>query len=158
MSTVDAPQTAVLAPEAPAAPANVTVAERAGAVLRSPVLWLVLLAVGLVARCRQYLGCPSFWYDEAYLLVNIYDCSFAELIGPLRAEVVIPPFFLWLLRGLYLLLGPGELPMRLPAVAAGVAALFILAPLARRVLGSPAWPWVVALGAVSYHALIHSYE
>jgi 4-amino-4-deoxy-L-arabinose transferase-like glycosyltransferase len=158
MSTVDAPQAAVLAPKAPASTANVTVADWAGAVLRSPALWLVLLAVGLVARCRQYLGCPSFWYDEAYLLINIYDCSFAELIGPLRAEVVIPPFFLWLLRGLYLLLGPGELPMRLPAMVAGVAALFALAALARRVVGRPAWLWVVALCAVSQHALIHSYE
>ena len=77
MSTVDAPEAAVLAPKAPTSAANVAVADRAGAVLRSPVLWLVLLAVGLVARCRQYFGCPSFWYDEAYLLVNIYDCSFA---------------------------------------------------------------------------------
>jgi hypothetical protein len=173
MSTVEAPGSPVLGTEAPASAAKVTVVvveglappcgprtagDYARAALRSPVLWLVLLAVGLVARCRQYFGCPSFWYDEAYLLVNIYDCSFAELIGPLRAEVVIPPFFLWLLRGLYLLLGPGELPMRLPALVAGVAALFTLAALARRVVGRPAWLWVVALAAVSRHALVHSYE
>src|SRR5207248_10215139 len=56
------------------------------------------------------------------------------------------------------LLGPGELPMRLPALAAGVAVLFTLAALARRVVGRPAWLWVVALCAVSRHALIHSYE
>jgi hypothetical protein len=171
MSTADAPNTAVMGAEGPAAKVTVvvagapagprgrrTVADHARAALRSPAVWLVLLAVGLAARCRQYFGCPSYWYDEAYLLVNIYDCSFAELIGPLRAEVVIPPFFLWLLRGLYLLLGPGELAMRLPAMAAGVASLFTLAALARRVVGSPAWLWVVALGAVSHHALSHSYE
>src|SRR5262249_43423058 len=108
MRTVDAPDAAPLTGEAPATAVRVTVvvgepaaprgprtvANHAGAVLRSPALWLILLVVGLVARCRQYFGCPSFWYDEAYLLVNIYDCSFADLIGPLRAEVVIPPFFL----------------------------------------------------------------
>jgi 4-amino-4-deoxy-L-arabinose transferase-like glycosyltransferase len=149
----------VLAPEAPTRqPPARTVTDYARAALYSPVPWLALLAVGLVARCRQYFGCPSFWYDEAYLLVNIYDCSFAELIGPLRADVVIPPYFLWLLRGVYLLLGGGELAMRLPAMAAGVAALFALAALARRVVGGPAWLWVVALCAVSRHALIHGYE
>src|SRR5947209_6798894 len=107
--------------------------------LASPFPWLALLLLGLAARFRQFLGCPSYWYDEAYLLVNIFDCSFAELLGPLRAQVVIPPLFLWILRGLYLLLGGSEGAMRLPALLAGVAGLFLSVPLARRVVGSPGW-------------------
>ena len=166
MSATPAAPTAVAPARAPVA-ANLyvtpgasprTVPDRLRAACRSPLPWLVLVAIGLAARGRQYLGCPSFWYDEAYLLVNIYDRSFAELVGALRSEVVIPPLFLWLLRGLYLLLGPGELAMRLPALVAGVAAVFALAPLARRVVGGPAWLWVIGLWAVSRHGLVHAYE
>jgi hypothetical protein len=107
---------------------------------------------------RQFVACPSYWYDEAYLLVNIFDCSFDQLLGPLRAQVVIPPLFLWLLRGLYLLLGGAEWAMRLPALLASVAALFLSIPLARRVVGSPGWLWMLGLCSVSHHALMHTYE
>jgi hypothetical protein len=117
-----------------------------------------VLLLGLVARCRQYIGSPSYWYDEAFCLVNVHDRSFGELLGPLRSGAVNPPLFLWLERALYLLLGPSELAMRLPAVVAGIAALLVLIPLARRTVGSPAWLWVVALCAVSHHGVTHSYE
>ncbi|MCI0464909.1 MAG: glycosyltransferase family 39 protein [Gemmataceae bacterium] len=126
--------------------------------LNSPAVLVALLVLGIAARCRQYFAAPSFWYDEAYLLVNIYEHSFAELLGPLRCEVITPPFFLWLLRGLYLLLGGGELAMRLVPFVAGLAGLFVLIPLARRLVGSPGWLWVVGLGAVSHHALTLSYD
>src|SRR5262249_50875595 len=135
-----------------------TAADRLRAFLASPLPWMALLLLGMAARFRQLLGCPSYWYDEAYLLVNIFDCSFAELLGPLRAQVVIPPFFLWILRGLYLLLGGAEWAMRLPAFLAGVAGLLLAVPLARRVVGDPGWLWMLGLCSVSQHALMHSYE
>src|SRR5262249_8666770 len=132
--------------------------DRCRAIASSPWLWLSLLTLGLGVRLVQYFTIPSYWYDEAFLLVNIYDRDFAELIGPLRAECVIPPFFLWVLRVLFLLFGDGELAMRLPALAAGVAGLVLIIPLARRVVGSPGWIAGLALCAVSHHALTHSYE
>src|SRR5262249_60524543 len=45
-----------------------------------------------------------------------------------------------------------------PALAAGMAALFLMIPLARRLLGGTAWIWPVALCAVSNHALAHAYQ
>src|SRR5882762_5520365 len=54
-----------------------------------------LLLLSLAARARQYFSSTSYWYDEAYLLVNIIDRTYAELIGPLRMCVVIPPLYLW---------------------------------------------------------------
>jgi hypothetical protein len=133
-------------------------AERLKAILASPLPWLALLLLGLAARFRQFLACPSYWYDEAYLLVNIYDCSFEDLLGPLRAQVVIPPFFLWVLRGLYLFVGGSEWAMRLPSFLASLASLVLAVLLARRVVGSPGWLWMLALCSVSRHALMHSSE
>jgi hypothetical protein len=119
--------------------------------------WLVV-ALGLAARLRQYLGNPSFWYDEAFLTVSVYDFSWLKLIGPLPGRTIIPPFFLWLLRGCYLAFGPDELAMRLPAFIAGLAGLLLLIPLSRRWLGSPGWLGPVAFCAVSSHCISHTVE
>src|SRR5690348_1809895 len=83
----------------------------------------LLLALGVALRVRQYAACPSYWYDEAYLLLNVFRRSFLELLGPLRDDQAAPPLFLWTLRGLYRVAGGGEWVMRLPALAAGVAGL-----------------------------------
>lgn len=129
-------------------------------VWRRCVPWLVagLVVLGAVVRLRQYLACFSYWYDEAYLLVNVTSTSFAGLVGPLRCNLVIPPAFLWLLRLLYLLLGADEWVMRLPAVLFSLAALFVMIPLARRVIPGP-FAWLaVALGALAHHAVVHACE
>src|SRR5207249_3884507 len=86
-------------------------------------LLVALVVLGLAARCRQYFSTPSYWYDEAFLMTNVFEKSFVQLIGPLDHAQVAPPLFLWTLRALYVTLGPGELVMRLPAMAASVAAL-----------------------------------
>jgi hypothetical protein len=91
--------------------------------------------LGVAGRCRRYFACLSLWYDEAYLLLNVFNKPFIELAGPLQEEQVAPPLFLFLLRGLYLLAGPGEWVLRLPSFLAGLAALFLMIPLAGRVAG-----------------------
>src|SRR5262245_12641812 len=127
-------------------------------IVQSPAFLIVLVLVGSAARLRQYLAAPSFWYDEAFLLTNVCEMSFSELVGPLRDNQVAPPLFLWTLRALYVALGSGELVMRVPAIAASVAALLLMIPLARRVVGSPRWIWAVGLCAFSNHALAHAYQ
>jgi hypothetical protein len=126
--------------------------------VQSPWLWVGILVLGLTARSRQYLANPSFWYDEAFLVRSIYDCSFSELIGPLPSRTITPPFFLWLLRSCYLEFGPQEWSLRLPAFIAGLAALSLMIPLARGWLGNPGWLWAVGLCALSTHAVNHSFE
>jgi hypothetical protein len=121
-------------------------------------LVLALLLLGLAARTRQFVDAPSYWYDEAYLVVNVTDRPYSELIGSLRAAVVIPPLFLILLRFLYEQWGAAEWVMRLPAFVTGIVALFLLIPLARRVGVGRWWLLPVALAAVSHHMLIHAYE
>jgi Dolichyl-phosphate-mannose-protein mannosyltransferase len=122
------------------------------------MLVLPILALGIAARFRQYLGCPSYWYDEAYLLLNIFEKSYTDLLGALQYNVVIPPLFLWMLRGLYLVAGSSEWVMRLPAIVACLAGLFLMIPLARRVVGPGMWVCAVGLCALSDHHLMHGCE
>jgi hypothetical protein len=126
--------------------------------LEGPRLLGIILAIGIAARLCHYLRGLSFWYDEAFLLIPIYDRSALELLGALPTQTIIPPLFLWLLKGAYLLAGPGELAMRFPAFVAGLLGLVLLIPMALRIVGRPGAYWVVALGALSHHALMHGSE
>jgi hypothetical protein len=124
----------------------------------SRYILLVLFALGIALRVRQYAACPSYWYDEAYLLLNVFHKSFADLLGPLREDQAAPPLFLWLLRGLYQLAGGSEWWMRLPALAASIAGLLVMAPLAWRVAGRRGGLWAVAFCALGHHAAAHAGE
>ena len=41
-------------------------------------------------RLRQYTACASYWYDEAYLLLNVFRRSFGDLTGAVDYQVVTP--------------------------------------------------------------------
>jgi 4-amino-4-deoxy-L-arabinose transferase-like glycosyltransferase len=124
----------------------------------SPAPWVFFLLLGVAIRLRQYFFASSYWYDEAYLILAIRERGFAALLGPQPYNLVIPPFFLWAVRGLYQLGGDGELLMRLPAFLAGIVALVLMIPLARRFLAAPWSVWAFALMAVSPHAVSHGCE
>lgn len=117
-----------------------------------------LLLLGAGARCRQYLAASSYWHDEAFLLLNIYQKSFLDLVGPLTHDQAAPPLFLWMLKACYLTGGPSELAMRLPALLASLAALMLMAPLARIVVGPNGWLWAVACSCVSSSLLFLTYQ
>jgi hypothetical protein len=119
---------------------------------------LAFVVVGVALRVRQYVACSSYWYDEAYLLLNVFRKSFVELLGPLRDNQAAPPLFLWLLRGLYQLVGGSEWWMRLPPLATSVAGLVVVAPLARRMAGRRGALWAVAFCALGHHAAYHAAE
>jgi hypothetical protein len=118
----------------------------------------LLVALGLGARCRQYLAAPSYWYDEAYLLLNIFDKTCAELTGPLHHDQAAPVGFLWCLRLLYGAAGASECVMRLPSLLASVLALGLMVPLARALLSGPGWLWGVGFCAVCQHGVTHAVE
>ena len=118
----------------------------------------VVFVLGAAARLRQYLAATSFWHDEAYLLLNVFDKSYTELVGPLSHEQAAPPLFLWVLRACYLTLGSSELAMRLPALVASLAALALIVPLARIVCGGTYWIWAVGCACVSSCLLHLTYQ
>jgi hypothetical protein len=120
------------------------------------VLAGVLVGFGL--RIQEYDRNLPFWYDESYLLLDVADVPFAGLCGALDYNLVIPAFFLWVERACFLAFGMTEWAMRLPAFVAGLAALLVMVPLARRVVPGPLWWLPVALAALSRHAISHGAE
>jgi hypothetical protein len=133
---------------------------RSGGAGRSRVAVAVLASVfaGVALRAHEYTLNRPFWYDESYLLLNVKDVSFAGLCGALDYNLVIPALFLWVERLCYLAFGMTEWAMRLPAFGAGLAALLVMVPLARRVVGRSLWWLPVAFLALSRHAITHGAE
>jgi hypothetical protein len=126
--------------------------------LFSPAFLVGVLAVGVIARVRQYLSVQSYWYDEAFQVLLLRQRGYGEMLGPQPYDQILPPVILWLGRALYDFGGDDELVMRLPAFVAGVVSLFLMVPLARTVIGSPHALWPVAWLAVCRMALKHGSE
>ena len=123
-----------------------------------PGWWAVAAIAGLAVRARHLLHNHSYWYDEAYLLLNLFSRSYAEMLGRFEMDQVVPPGFACAERAAYDLLGPAEWAMRLPAFLAGLAALGLMAALGRRVLAPPVAWLPLAFVALSRHALTHAVE
>lgn len=118
-----------------------------------PMVVVLLLLIGAWARIHQYAANASYWYDEAYLLLNIFDKSCLELLGPLRDDQAGPPLFFWCLRGMFRIGGPSEWVMRAPAFVASWLGLALAAVVARRMLTNASWLWVVGFCATCKHAI-----
>jgi hypothetical protein len=116
----------------------------------------VLLGLGL--RLYHYARNPSMWHDEAALVLNVLGKNFHELLGPLFYAEAAPPLFLWIERGVVLILGDGVYALRLVPLLASCAALVLLVPIARRLLHPQSVPWAVLLFACSDHLLWHACE
>jgi 4-amino-4-deoxy-L-arabinose transferase-like glycosyltransferase len=127
-------------------------------VLAAPLFWGVFLVVGIAVRFRQYLFGHSYWYDEAYVVLTVRQHGLGELLGSQPYNVVCPPVYLWVTRLLHDLGGDGERWLRLPAFLAGLAALVLLIPLARRLLGATHAVWPILFLAVSGHVIDHGCE
>ncbi|HUY93498.1 MAG TPA: hypothetical protein VMV10_32525 [Pirellulales bacterium] len=120
------------------------------------IRWLV--AFGLALRTYHYLRGPSLWHDEAALVVNVLEKSFAELLGPLWFSEAAPPLFLWLEKAASLLLGDDLYALRLAPFLASCLALVLFVPVARRWLPEAAVPWAVLFFACSDRLLWHACE
>lgn len=118
--------------------------------------WIVLL--GVIARAVHLFADRSLWLDEAMLALNLAERSFAELTGPLDFNQAAPIGFLWAEKLAVMLLGLDEIALRLWPYLVGVAALFVFAVLARRLLSPPAALFAVAAFALSTALVYYSAE
>src|SRR5690348_13205191 len=120
-------------------------------------LWIVS-AAGIAARLEQYLFNRSLWLDEALMVLNLLHRSFAQLMKPLDYQLVAPLAWLFAEKLCILLFGPGELGLRLIAVAGGTLAMGLVAILAWRLLAPRAALVAVALFALSPPLIYYSSE
>ena len=112
------------------------------------LLWLIL-SLGVTLRLAKFLANRSLWLDEARLALNLLDRSPIELFQPLAYGQVAPSGFLLLEWVISRLLGAREWAFRLLPLLAGIAALWLVYLLARRVCGPAGTLVALALGAVA---------
>jgi hypothetical protein len=120
------------------------------------LLAIVLVGVGL--RTAQYLSRQSYWNDEASLVLNIFNHSARQLIGPLEHDQASPPLFLLAMRGMYVMFGRSEYGMRLLPLVLSIAALVLFARIVRITLPPAIAAITLALFAVSDHLITHAAE
>jgi hypothetical protein len=128
--------------------------------------WLVPVALGVLGaalRIGQYAAGASLWADEANLALNIVDRPLGRLLGPLDYRQMAPPGWLLLEKAAVLLLGEGELALRLVPLLGSLATLPLCWQVARRVLppgvGPPLTLGLVAIGLpfIFYAAQVKPY-
>ncbi len=123
------------------------------------LIFLFLIILGTLFRARHFFAGRSLWLDEAMLALNILDLSFGELTQqPLPYEQGAPIGFLFFVKATTLLLGDSEYAFRLYSFIASLAALFLMAFLARKYLGKTGALFALALFASNIHLVYYSAE
>ncbi|MCE9607092.1 MAG: glycosyltransferase family 39 protein [Planctomycetia bacterium] len=120
-------------------------------------VWM-LVALGLAARITRYLLCFPLWDDECFLMVNLIDRGYGELMQPLDFHQVAPLLYLWLERTMIDWFGYNEYAMRFPALVSGIATLLLFRHIAKRLLSGVALLTAVAIFSVAYPCIRYSAE
>lgn len=109
-------------------------------------LWIIAVTIllGAVGRLKQYVARPSYWNDEAAVVINVIQRDWRRLLDRLDYAQAAPPGFLWAERGLYKWLGPSEYSLRLLPLFFSLLALPLYARLAWRTLPPTSACWAVA--------------
>jgi len=109
------------------------------------VLWGAL-ALGVILRVAYFFSGRSLWIDEARLALNVATRSYADLLRPLDYDQAAPPLFLWGEKLATQLFGVNDRAFWVLPLVAGLAAMVLFVPLARRYLPG----WIGVLAAASF--------
>lgn len=101
-------------------------------------LVLGALGSGILLRTYQFLSATSLWFDELAVARNIVDRSFSDLVSqPLEHLQVAPGAFLAAVKASTIVLGSGELGLRLVPWMFSLLSIFLSWRLAVRFLSGP---------------------
>ena len=119
--------------------------------------WLIvgLVLLGLGARVEQYLARPSYWNDEAAVVINLMTRDYAGLTQPLAYAQAAPPAFLWTERWVLVHWGRSEFALRLLPLLIGLASLPLFAVVAWRALPPTSAFWAVGFLAFCNRIIPH---
>lgn len=111
------------------------------------VVWLV---IGAALALRLYRLDTELWLDEVLLLARYVPLEFRQLISTFDSQNHQPLYSL-MAKAAYMVAGPADWAIRVPAVLFGVASLGALWWFGRRVTSGPEAMLAVVILAVSYH-------
>ncbi len=90
--------------------------------LTAASLWS-LLAIGVALRIAQWAHNREFWFDEAYLALDLIQRPYRELTGPLSSSMSYPIAFLLSTKFVIAQWGTSEYAFRFIPLIAGIASL-----------------------------------
>ena len=108
---------------------------RLAPLLKSDLLWILLMGAGLVLRLRQYAEHLSIGNDEAALGRNIVERSFSGLTRPLSFGQGAPLLFLFIQKGFVSVFGNQDLILEIFPLITGLVAIYFFYRIARRHFG-----------------------
>src|SRR5947208_3639344 len=73
----------------------------------------IIICLGIILRCGQYLANRSLWLDESFLALNIVQRSFSQLLQPLSYGQGAPIAFLLVEKSFLQAFGNNEYTLRL---------------------------------------------
>ncbi len=118
----------------------------------------VAIAAGIFVRVAVYLQNRNLMIDEANVAHNLYERGFAALAMPLSYEQYAPPVFLWITKCFTSVINYGEPALRLFPLLAGIASLFVLYAILKKMGASKSAWYAIALMAVGYIFIRYSSE
>jgi NADH:ubiquinone oxidoreductase subunit K len=120
---------------------------------------LCFVALGVLARLRQWIGGRSLWLDEVLIADNLVHRGFGTLATkPLAHFQIAPLLWVELERLSVVLFGSGERALRLLPLLAGIASLGLFWVLARRLLPDVLVPVAVLIVALHPSLIYYSNE
>ena len=120
---------------------------------------VAFVALGVIARLRQWLGGRSLWLDEVLIADNIVHRGFGELATqPLLHFQVAPLIWLELEHLCAVLFGSGERALRIVPLLAGIAVVWLTWITAKRLLPDVLVPVAVLLVALHPALIYYSNE
>lgn len=127
------------------------------------ILVIAVFLIGIALRIARFLQNRPLWSDEAKLALGIGRSNFAGLMSSLDYNQVAPILYLWIVKALTVLFGMHEWVLRLPSLVAGIALLWLMWLLSRRLLSDVGVLLCLALAAtapllVAYSAEAKPYE
>jgi uncharacterized membrane protein len=125
-------------------------------------LYFVLIA-GTLIRLRQYLTFRSYWLDESFLVINLRDKSFGQLLGALDNNQVAPIGFLYIEKSMLELFGPLEWALRLFPFIAAVLSIYLVYNIANHLLNkilalAASFMFILPTGITYYASEVKQYS
>lgn len=118
----------------------------------------MMLGIHLLWMLVRYFLAFPVWGDEAFVINNLPDAGYGDLIAPLPNGQVGPLLWWWLEKACYDL-GQGSLQvLRLPALVAGIVSTWLMLRFCLKALPQPSALLAFAVFCASYYPLRHAVE
>ena len=122
-------------------------------------LILVLLILGLAWRITRFAVQFPLWGDEAFIVANLYDNTYADMFSkPIEHEQIASLGFMWAELTVARLFGLSVLALRTPAFLCGLFSMLLFWRFTKRILDKRAALLSIAIFAASFYVVRHSAE